>query len=480
MPGRLEIHVNPSPGAGPEPRKPGAGRGAMRLLLMADFSGRPAAQRPPLAGRPTHRVDADNLADCMQALDVQLQHGRSLLRFGTLDGFHPDSLLGQLPALDHALAPAGVPVPASASAAPVPALSASTRLAMPDAGGAHLLAQLLAGAAPAAPAPPGLEAGLDPPVRTIVAPQLRPDTAAATAASQASAEAADTSRLRAVLHAPAFQALEANWRGVHWLVSQLALGDGQLQLVLFDLTQDELLDDLVAAGGRVAQTQVFQALVQRGRDQPGAAGWSALVGLWDFGGSVQHIGLLAALGQLAQQAGAPLLAGADLALAGDDSPALAGWHALRRSEVAPWIGLATPGFLLRQPYGPRSDPVQAFGFQEFDGGVPQPAQCLWGCAALAPALLLARAYSDNGWYFKPGDDPQIDGLPAVTWRQDGEAHLLPVARAALDEAGAQRLQQAGLMPLWAHHQQPSLRLACWQSVAWGGGALAGLGAAAGA
>jgi hypothetical protein len=55
-----------------------------------------------------------------------------------------------------------------------------------------------------------------------------------------------------------------------------------------------------------------------------------------------------------------------------------------------------------------------------------------------------------------------------------------VARAALDEAGAQRLQQAGLMPLWAHHQQPSLRLACWQSVAWGGGALAGLGAAAGA
>ncbi len=457
MPGRLEFDLSLSPKAGPGIPK----RGAMRLLLMGDFSGLPAARRPPLADRPTHRVDTDNLDACMQALDVQLQLGGAALRLTTLDDFHPDSLLGRLPALDAALAPAAGPAPALAAA--------DASLAKPDAGRADLLAQLLAGAAPAAPAPSALDAF----VRQIVAPHLQPDTAAASAVSQALAEAADTARLRGVLHAPAFQSLEARWRGVHWLVGQLAL-DAQLQLSLFDLTQDELLDDLVAAGGRIARTQVFQALVQRGHDQPDAAPWSALVGLWDFGGSVQHIGLLAALGQLAQQAGAPLLAGADLALAGDDSPALAGWQALRRSDVAPWIGLAAPGLLLRQPYGRRSDPVQAFDFQEFAGGVPQPAQCLWGCAALAPALLLARAYSDKGWDVRPGDEPQIDGLPAVTWRQDGEAQLLPVARAALDEAGVQRLQQAGLMPLWAHRQQPSLRLACWQSVAWGGGALAGL------
>ena len=171
---------------------------------------------------------------------------------------------------------------------------------------------------------------------------------------------------------------------------------------------------------------------------------------------------------------APLLAGADLSLAAGNHTSLAGWQALRCSAVAPWIGLAAPGLLLRQPYGPRSDPVQAFAFEEFVGGVPQPALCLWGSAALAPALLLARAFSANGWDTTAQPEAQIDGLPAVTWRQDGEAQLLPVAWPVLDEAGAQRLQAAGLMPLWAHRAQASLRLACWQSVAVDGGPLAGL------
>jgi type VI secretion system ImpC/EvpB family protein len=431
----------------------------MRLLLLGDFSGLPAVQRPPLAQRPTQRVDNDNLDACMRALGVGLQLGDVRLGLAALDDFHPDSLLASLPA-------------AAATEAPGPAASAAAEAA--DGGRADLLAQLLGGGATAAPAPgPVAPAGLDNFIRQIVAPHVVPGTTATEAAAQATADADLAARLRALLHAPAFQALEANWRGVHWLLSALELNE-ELQLHLFDLTRDELLDDLVAAGGQVAQTQLFQALVQRGRDQPDGAGWSALVGLWSFGASVQHIGLLAGLGHLAAQAGAPLLAGADLALAGEDGAALAGWQALRRSAVAPWIGLAAPGLLLRQPYGPRSDPVQAFAFEEFAGGVPQPALCLWGSAALAPALLLGRAYSASGWDFRPGDEPQIDGLPAVSWRQDGEAQLLPVAWPALDEAAVQRLQQAGLMPLWAHRQQPMLRLACWQSVRMDGQSLAGL------
>ena len=422
MPGRLEFDLSLSPGARPGIPK----RGAMRLLLLGDFSGRSQPQRPPLATRPTQRVDIDNLDACMQALGVGLQQGDVALSFAGLDDFHPDRLLARLPALL-----------AAAPEAMAPAA---------DDGSAELLARLLGGAAPA----PAVPAGLDAFIRQVVAPHVLPDGTAA-AASQASADAAAAQRLRALLHAPAFQALEAVWRGVHWLVSQLDL-DEQLQLHLLDVTRDELLGDLVAAGGQVVSTQAFQALVQRGRDQPDGAGWTALVGLWAFDASVPHIGLLAALGQLAAQAGAPLLAAADLALADDDTVALAGWQALRRSAVAPWIALAAPGLLLRQPYGPRSDPVQAFGFEEFAGGAPQPAHCLWGSAALAPALLLARAFSAHGWDFRPGDDVQIDGLPAVSWRQDGEAQLLPVASTALDEAGVLRLQQAGLMPLWAHRQ----------------------------
>ena len=414
MPGRLEFDLSLSA----QPTRGIPNRGAVRLLLLGDFSGRAPAGRPPLASRPTLRVDIDSLDGRLQALGAGITLNGLRLAFTSIDDFHPDNLLGRLPALPDGDAPA-----APASPAQPPA---------DDAGQAALLARLLAGGAAGAPDSPGAAApaGLDAFIRQLVAPQVVKDDPAARAAAEA-ADTAAARRLRAVLHAPAFQALEANWRGVHWLVNQLEL-DEQLQVHLFDVQREELLDDLVAAGGQVARTGLFQALVQRGRDQPGGAGWSALVGLWDFGPSVLHIGLLAALGQLAAKAGAPLLAGAELALAVDDPQALAGWQALRQSDVAPWIGLAAPGPLLRQPYGPRSDPVQALDFEEFGGGAPDVARCLWGPAALVPALLLARGAA--------GAVVDVDGLPAVSWRQDGESHLLPVAWPALDEAGAQRLQ----------------------------------------
>ena len=58
--------------------------------------------------------------------------------------------------------------------------------------------------------------------------------------------------MRALLHAPAFQALESAWRGVHWLISSLEL-DENLQLHLFDVTREELLADIVAAQGTLAR-----------------------------------------------------------------------------------------------------------------------------------------------------------------------------------------------------------------------------------
>ena len=53
MPGRLEFDFHPSPAA----RRRTAG--PLRLLLLGDFSGRTAAERPMLAERPTHQVDID-------------------------------------------------------------------------------------------------------------------------------------------------------------------------------------------------------------------------------------------------------------------------------------------------------------------------------------------------------------------------------------------------------------------------------------
>jgi len=45
----------------------------MRLLVLGDFSGRPVAERPPLATGATHMVDADTLDAVKQRVDPRIQ-----------------------------------------------------------------------------------------------------------------------------------------------------------------------------------------------------------------------------------------------------------------------------------------------------------------------------------------------------------------------------------------------------------------------
>ena len=441
MPSRMEFNFDLGrPAAARDARR--AARGPMRLLVLGDFSGRPAAARPALASRPTQRVDLDNLDDVMRRLAPRLMLPAGELRFEEIEDFHPDALYARFELFD-ALRQARARPPAAAGE-----LLGS------------LLGQPAASAAPAA-APPAT--GIDAFIHRIVAPHIVPDTAAQTRSYTAAVDAAIAEQMRQLLHEPAFQRLEASWRGVQWLIANLEL-DEDLQLHLFDVGRDELLADVVAAQGQLAQTGLHLALADRWRNVPGGEGWSALAGLYRFGPGDTDIGLLAALGLIAAQAGGPLLAEADPALATADAAALAGWQALRRSEAAPWLGLAAPRVLLRLPYGKRSDPVAAFAFEEFVGA-PAHEDFLWGNPALALALLLGRAFTARGWDFEPGDEREIGDLPAYSFVQDGEKELQACAERYLGDQGGQALLDAGLMPLLSHRQRNAVTVMRFQSVA---------------
>ena len=327
-----------------------------------------------------------------------------------------------------------------------------------------MLAQLLGGKPASAAKPaPRPASGIDALIHNIVAPHIVPDIAPQQASYLASVDAAIAEQMRAVLHAPAFQALEANWRGVQWLISSLELGE-DLQLHLFDVSQEELLADVVAAQGQLANTGLHKALADRWRNVPGGEGWTALVGLYSFGPSDADIGLLAALGLIASQAGGPLLSAGDPALATADPATLAGWQSLRRSDAAPWIGLAAPRVLLRLPYGKTSDPVASFAFDEVLG---QPAHddLLWGNGGLAAALLIGRAFSAKGWDFEPGDEREIGDMPAYTYVKDGERELQACAEFYLGEQGGDALLAAGLMPVMSHRHRNAVTVMRFQSVA---------------
>ncbi len=480
----MDFNFSLSRSTGPRIRN----RGPLRLLVMGDFSGRAAAQRPALAGRPTHLVDFDNLDEVLRRLAPCAALDGDTLGFESLDDFHPDQLFARLPmfhalrALRQRLLDPAQFAQAAAELLRQPAPAASADPAQRAAAAPprdDLLAQLLGGkpaGAGSVPGAPAAATAVDVLIRQFVMPHSVPDIAQKQATCLAAVDAALADAMRALLHAPAFQALESAWRGVQWLIASLELTP-DLQLHLFDVTRDELLADVVAAQGQIDLTGLHQALVGRQQQPPGAAGWSALIGLYTFGPSDTDIGLLAALGVLAAQAGAPLLAGGGLSLASAEPGALATWQALRRSEVARWIGLAAPRVLLRLPYGHGGDPIERFKFDEF-GATPLHDGYLWGNGALACALLIGRSFTTHGWDFGPDDAHEITGLPAYTVVRDGEPTLQPCAEQTLDDAAGQALLTAGLMPLLSHRQRNAVTVLRLQSVAEPGCALAGFGASA--
>jgi type VI secretion system protein ImpC len=450
-------------------RRPAA-RGPLRLLLLGDFSAQPAAQRPALASRPTRQVDIDNLDAVLASLAPQLPG--SDLAFTALDDFHPDQLYARLARFE-AMRQARQQTPSASASA-----SASGSVG----GGADLLGQLLGQSSGpvvvARPATATPASGLDGMIQSLVAPHIIPDRAADIRSHQAAVDSASTEQMRKLLHEPAFQALEAAWRGVHWLVANLELGE-TLELHLFDVTQEELLADVITAQGQLAQTGLHRTLADRWRNLAGGQPWHALLGLYQFGPSDADIGLLAALGLIAAQAGGPLLAGALPALADPEATAQTGWPALRRSEAAPWIGLAASRVLLRLPYGQKTDPLESFAFEEFDA-TPVQQEFLWGHGALALGLLLGRSFTANGWAFEPGDERDITDLPAFTYRVDGEPTLQACAERYLSDEDGRAALAAGLMPLLSHRHRNAVTVTVprFQSVADPAGPLAGLSASA--
>ena len=430
MPGRMEFDL----GFGRTGRRRDSEE-PMRLLVLGDFSGSPAPERPPLASRPTRQVDIDTFDDILRRYRPRLSTPAGEIHFECLDDFHPDRLYARLD-LFQALRQARSKTPSES---------------------ADLLGRLLG--KPAESGPATTATGLDALIRDVVAPHIVKDTSAQASAYVAGVDAAIAEQMRALLHAPAFQSMEAAWRGVHWAISSLEL-DENLQLHLFDVTRDELIADVVGAQGQLAQTGIHHALVDRWRNVPG---WSAFVAPTEFGPSDSDVALLAALGLIASHAGAPLIAGADLALAGDTA-ATSGWPALRHSEAARWIALAAPRVLLRLPFGKKSDPIETFAFEEL-AGPPESQELLWGSSSLALAILIGRAFTARGWEMTPGDERELGDLPAYSFVRDGEREMQPCGERFLTERDIDALVKSGLVPIASRRDRNGVVAIRFQSVA---------------
>jgi type VI secretion system protein ImpC len=284
--------------------------------------------------------------------------------------------------------------------------------------------------------------------------------------------------MRALLHAPDFQAMEAAWRAVFLLVRRLDTGT-QLKVYLIDISKPELAADLDRSED-TGSSGISRQLVDQSTGTPGGEPWALIVGNYTFGPTQADAEILARLAKIASRAKAPFIAAASPLAVGCESFAgtpypedwtwkakaddREAWAALRVMPDAAYLGLALPRFALRLPYGASTDPVESFNFEEMTDS-PVHEDYLWGNPAFACALLLAQSFSDSGWEMRPGEHSEIDRLPLHVYTQDGGSELKSCAEALVTERAAEKILEAGLMPLVWLKSQDTVRLLRFQSVA---------------
>lgn len=290
------------------------------------------------------------------------------------------------------------------------------------------------------------------------------DTVAMIEAQVAKIDELLTAQLNEILHQSDFQALEASWRGLSYLVMNTETST-RLKLRLLPISKKELLKDLETAS-EFDQSNLFKKIYEEEYGTFGGAPFSVLVGDFEFGRHPQDMALLEKVSNVAAAAHAPFIASAspklfdmdgytDLGNPRDlakifESTELIKWRSFRETEDSRYVTLVLPHILLRLPYGPETLPVEEFGLSEDTDGRDH-AKYLWGNAAYALAQRITNAFALYGWTAAirgVEGGGTVRGLPTHTFKTDeGDIALKCPTEIAITDRREKELDTLGFVSL---------------------------------
>ena len=465
---------------GPKPAR-------FRIALMGDFSGRAAKGEvevgSDLAKRRPIKLDVDTLEKVIKGFGTTLvlpigKKGQGIeVELGSVDDLHPDELFekvemfAELVALKRRLASGAtakgavtelrewgrefgkkVSPPARSSAGnSVPADRKLSDFAKLVGGKGRVQAK-------ASPA--------DELLSRIVGPYIQalPDPNAA--AMQEAVEESLAGAMRMVLHHPEFQSVEAQWRMLD-LITRSVETDAKLDIVLYDISAEELAADL-AAQDDLTQSGFCDLLVEGTPD--GRGRFSAVCGFYTFEETPPHAELLGRIAKVCAHVNAPFFGAIStgfMEVAKDDRHPLVAeaWNALCALPEAGYVGLASPRFLLRRPYGAKTDPIYEFDFEEFTEAEGLSGM-LWANPVALVVILLARSFRKTGPSLGLGQVMTLGGMPFHYVKDRyGDQVALPCTERNLTQTRTQAAIARGLMPVVSVKGRDEVRLTSFQSLA---------------
>ncbi|SFV04781.1 type VI secretion system contractile sheath large subunit [Pseudoduganella namucuonensis] len=275
-----------------------------------------------------------------------------------------------------------------------------------------------------------------------------------------------TEQINLILHTEEFQKVEGAWRGLHHLVNNTET-DETLKIRVMNISKNDLAKTLKKYKGTAwDQSPIFKKMYEEEFGQFGGEPFGSIVADYYFDNSAPDVELLTSMAKVAAAAHAPLITAAapsvmlmeswqELSNPRDltkifQTPEHAAWRSFRESEDSRYVGLAMPRFLARQPYGAKTDPVEAFDFEE-DTSAAGSKNYTWANAAYAMAVNINRSFKNYGWCSRIRgieSGGAVEGLPVHSFPTDdgGVAMQCPTEIAISDRREAE-LAANGFMPL---------------------------------
>ncbi|MFQ3234882.1 MAG: type VI secretion system protein ImpC [Paraglaciecola sp.] len=301
-------------------------------------------------------------------------------------------------------------------------------------------------------------------------------------------------QLNHILHHKDFQAMEASWRGLHYLVTKTETST-KLKLKVLNVSFDDLYKDLDKAVD-FDQSALFKIVYEDEYGTYGGNPYSILVGDFQLGRSARDIEFLRKISGVAAAAHAPFIASAyaklfdledfsslfqprDLSKI-FESAELINWRAFRETEDSRYVTLTLPRVMLRLPYHHEDNPVEGIYFDEVvsvnlyqtdkngksrikvdidDDKIEyekvakkvDASKILWGNPAYILAQRITNAFSLYGWTAAirgVEGGGLVEDLPAYTFEtEEGDLALNCPTEVSITDRREKELNDLGFMAI---------------------------------
>ncbi len=269
-------------------------------------------------------------------------------------------------------------------------------------------------------------------------------------------------QLDAILHHQDVQKIESAWRSLKFLVDKTDFREN-IKLEILNVAKGDLLDDFEDAP-EITKSGLYKTVYTSEYGTFGGNPYGLMIGNYDLGPGPQDIRLIQHLASVGAMAHSPFIAAAGPGFFGLDdfnglpqlkdlksifeAPQYTKWQSFRESEDGRYVGLTLPRFLLRLPYGPDTQPVKAFNYEENVSASHE--HYLWGNTAFALASRVADSFAKYRWcanIIGPQGGGAVEDLPLHQYEAMGAVQTKIPTEVLISERREFELAEEGFIGL---------------------------------